>query len=63
MPREVGRNPGVEVPAIVIELAGQPLQVLDRLRLELHDAEDDVDDLNARVVDVVLDLDRLAFIA
>ena len=63
MGREVGGNPGVEVPAVVIELAGQTLEVLDRQAFELHDAEDDVDDLDARVVDVVLDLDALALVA
>ena len=60
---EVGGDAGVEVPAVVVELAGQGLEVGDRLLLELHEPEDDVDDLDAGVVDVVLDLDRLSFIS
>jgi hypothetical protein len=57
---EIDGRPGVEVPAIVIELAGELLEVVEGLFLELHEAEDDVDDLDARVVDVILDLDLLA---
>ena len=57
---EVGRDPGIEVPAVIIELALERFEVGDALLLELQDAVDDVDDLDARVVDVVLDLDVLA---
>ena len=53
---QVGDRPGVEIPAVVIK----PLdaaQVGFRLPLELHQAVDDVHDLDAGVVEIVLDLD------
>jgi len=57
---EIGGDAGVEVPAVVIEAAREAVQVGEALFIELQEAEDDVDDLDAGVVDVVLDLDPLA---
>ena len=45
----------VEVPAVVVELAGDPLDLGERLLLEVQEAHHDVGHLDAGVVDVVLD--------
>jgi hypothetical protein len=50
---EVG-DAGVQVPAVVIELARDRLHVGERLLLDVTEADDDVGHLHARVVDVVL---------
>ena len=52
----------VEVPAVIVEArrVGDALDVVERLRLELAEADDDVGDLDAGVVDVVLHFDRRA---
>ena len=60
---QVAGDPGVEVPAVIVELAGDGLDLGQALPLDLHEAEDDVHDLDAGVVDVVLDLDLLALVA
>ena len=53
---------GVEVPAVVVELlaGGEGAHVVEALALEALEADDDVGDLDAGVVDVVLDLDGRA---
>ena len=52
----------VEVPAVVVEAGrvGDPAHVVEVLAFELAEADDDVGDLDAGVVDVVLNLDRRA---
>ena len=52
----------VEVPAVVVEPrgVGDAPDVVERLVLELAEADDDVGDLDAGVVDVVLHFDRRA---
>ena len=53
-------HPRVEVPAVVVEprRVGDRAHVVERLALELPEADGDVSDLHAGVVDVVLDFDR-----
>ena len=53
-------DPGIQVPAVVVEprRLGDGADVGQVLLLELAEADDDVGDLDAGVVDVVLDLDR-----
>ena len=55
-------DPRVEIPAVVIESrgVGNGADLADRLPFELPEAHDDVGDLDAEVVDVVLRLDRRA---
>ena len=56
------RDSGVEVPAVIVEASGLR-QRLHRRKVEpfqLAEADDDVGDLDAGVVDVVLNLDRRA---
>ncbi len=60
---EIAGDAGVEVPAVVIEFPGQPVEVGEGFAFDLHETEDDVHDLDARVVDIVLDLDLLALVA
>ena len=50
----------VEVPAVVVEArgVGDRANLVERLALEHAEADDDVGDLDAGVVDVVLHLDR-----
>ena len=52
----------IEVPAVVIEArgVGDASDVVDRSALDLAEPDDDVGDLDAGVVDVVLHLDRCA---
>jgi len=52
-----GRRPGVEVPAVEVE-AFDAVQIGQGLLLDLQEAEDDIHDLDARVVDVVLRFNR-----
>ena len=49
----------VEVPADVVEGLGQGFDVGDGAAAQVEEADDDIGDLHARVVDVVLDLRRL----
>ena len=53
---------GVEVPAVVVEArrVGERAHLVERLVLELAEADGDVGHLHAGVVDVVLDLDLAA---
>ena len=53
-------HPGVEVPAVVVEAPLDQFDLRQRLLLEVQKADDDVGDLDAGVVDVVLDLDLAA---
>ena len=55
-----GGHPGVEIPAVVVELAGESLDVLQGLLFQVLEADHHVGHLDAGVVDVVLDFDRLA---
>ena len=50
---------GVEVPAVVVEprLRGERANLVERLVLERFEADDDVGDLHAGIVDVVLHFD------
>ncbi len=48
---------GVEIPAVVVEGLGERGDLGDGLALDVAEADDHVGDLNAGVVDVVLDLD------
>ena len=52
-------DPGVEVPAVVVEAGGigDRADLVERLVFELAEADGDVGHLDARVVDVVLDFD------
>ncbi len=56
------RHPSVEIPAVEVEarLRGQRADLVERLRLELLEADDHVGDLHARVIDVVLHFHRHA---
>ena len=58
-------HPGVEVPAVVVEAGGvrDGANAGEVLSFELAEADGDVGDLDARVVDVVLDLDHAAQVA
>ena len=55
-------DPRVQVPAVVVKPGrlGDVPDIVDRLLLEFLEADDDVGDLNAHVVDVVLHFDRRA---
>ena len=55
-------DPGVEVPAVVVEPGGvgDAAHALEVEALEVTEADHDVGDLHASVVDVVLDFDRPA---
>ena len=58
LPVPVG-HPGVEIPAVVVEAGavGDGANLVERLVLDHAEADDDVRDLDAGVVDVVLHLD------
>ncbi|OQC39426.1 MAG: hypothetical protein BWX64_01631 [Acidobacteria bacterium ADurb.Bin051] len=53
-------DPGVEIPAVVVERLGERPDLGERRRLEVEETDHDVGELDAGVVDVVLDLDRVA---
>ena len=52
------RDPGIEIPAVVVKarLAGQLLNFRARLLLNIQKSHDHVGNLHARVVDVILDV-------
>ena len=63
--REKLRDARVEIPAEIIELrrSGEFFNFREGLRLDVREAEDDVRDLHAGVVDVVLHFDAAAGVA
>ena len=56
------RDARVQIPAVIVEArrVGDAPDVVEGLALELAEPDDDVGDLDARVVDVVLHFDRNA---
>ena len=57
------RDAGVEVPTVIVEARGrgdEGCDLVSRLLLEVHESHDNVSDLNAGVVDVVLDVDGVS---
>ena len=51
---------GVEIPAVVVELAGEAPDFLQVLFFQIHEADHHVGDLDAGIVDIILDFHPLA---
>ena len=55
-----GGYPGVEIPAVVVELAWKGLDFLQGLLFQILEADHHVGDLDAGIVDIILDFHPLA---
>src|SRR5205809_574628 len=53
-------NAGIQIPAVIIELPAYLLNIVESHRLHVFETDDDIGDLDPRIINVIFDFDLFA---